>query len=66
MTSLYLQQKSLTDRYAHCYSALKTMGHHPFKAAEIILDAKRHEPRALQWIRIVTRAVREGRKAVRS
>ena len=65
MTSPYLRQKTLTQRYGRCYKALKAVGHHPFKAAEIILDAKRRVPHALAWVRIVTHAARDGRKAVR-
>jgi len=34
------------------YEALKTHGHSPFKAAEIILDARRNNQYAIEWIKI--------------
>ncbi len=34
------------------YQLLKSQGHSPAKAAEIVLDAKRGNPYALRWIEI--------------
>lgn len=35
------------------YDALKTEGHSPAKAAEILLDAKRGDPWANKWIILI-------------
>lgn len=37
------------------YQALKKEGHSPLKAAEIVLDAKRNVPYAVQWASIVAK-----------
>jgi hypothetical protein len=34
------------------YELLKTYGHSPVKAAEIVLDAKRGDPHAVSWLRV--------------
>jgi hypothetical protein len=38
------------------YNALKSFGHSPQKALEILLDAKRGDRYALNWIRFVRSA----------
>jgi len=38
---------------ARAYEALKAAGHSPMKAAEILLDAKRGDKHALQWLQAV-------------
>lgn len=38
------------------YELLKLWGHSPAKAAEIVLDAKRGDRHALQWVRIARAA----------
>lgn len=40
-------------RFPHLYSALVAYGHTAFKAAEIVLDAKRGDLHARAWIGIV-------------
>ena len=40
-------------KYPRIYAMLKAYGHDPAKAAEIILDAQRHDAHALAWIRII-------------
>lgn len=37
-------------RYSHIYKMLIRAGHSAMRAAEIVLDAKRGQPRARQWI----------------
>ena len=39
-------------RYPRIYRALKQLGLSPAKAIECMIDAKRHEPIALAFIRI--------------
>lgn len=39
------------------YEVLRQAGHSPAKAAEIALDAKRGDARAVQWIAIARGAV---------
>lgn len=40
------------NRYPRIYAMLKRLGHGPAKAIEIILDAKRKDRFALNWIRL--------------
>lgn len=40
-------------RYRRTYEMLKTYGHTPYKAAEIVLDAARGDAYALAWVRAV-------------
>lgn len=40
-------------KYRRVYEMLKRGGHSPFKAAEIVLDARRGRQWALLWIRTV-------------
>lgn len=46
------------------YALLKSAGHSPFKAAEIILDATRRQEHAIIWVRIIFAARRRAGKAV--
>lgn len=43
-------------RYRRVYEMLKRAGHTPTKATEIILDAKRRQQVAINWIRTLRRA----------
>lgn len=43
-------QNGMTD-----YELLKLAGHSPGKAAEIVLDAKRHDAHATRWVKILRR-----------
>jgi len=39
-------------KYRRTYELLKSFGHSPAKAAEIVLDASRGDAHAIQWIKI--------------
>lgn len=45
-------------RYKHVYEALKAFGFSPFKAAEIVLDARRRDTHARNVVCIAVKARR--------
>ena len=47
--------KTLQERYPRLYRALVAQGHDPAKAIEILLDAKRGDAHALNWLRVIAR-----------
>lgn len=48
----------MTNFPSRVYRALKLAGHPPAKATEIILDAKRGDTQAIQWIKAIKALVK--------
>jgi hypothetical protein len=56
---MMITEDTMSDRYPRIYNALKHLGLSPAKAVEALLDAKRGDKHALQWISVARRAARQ-------